>query len=72
MKRKQAALLETAHQPLQKRAKSSQSSIFDRLSEELCFQCLSDLGYTDLLAVSETNKYLNRLASDNQVRDSPK
>jgi hypothetical protein len=42
-------------------------SIFEKLSEELCFNCLSHLDYADLLSISESSKYLNRLADDNYV-----
>lgn len=67
MKRKHVAAEPITAGPSHKRIKASTSSIFERLSEELCFQCLSGLDYADLLAVSETSKYLSRLAGDNQV-----
>lgn len=67
MKRKQGTSSEALAGRSQKRSKPSKSRIFEKLSEELCFHCLSDLGCTDLIAVSETSKYLTRLANDNQV-----
>lgn len=66
MKRKQLAVEATAG-PSPKRSKAGRSIIFEKLSEELCFHCMSYLGYADLLALSETTKYLSRLANDNQL-----
>lgn len=70
MKRKVSAGGEEAPLP-PKRPRLGSPSLVEKLSEELCFHFLSYLDHADLLAVSETSRYLNRLASDNQVGSSP-